>query len=74
MMNKAILPHGGEVLDDFAKTKQTGQFQCKAQGIDIYGNPKQHIWGYFSQNQEDWWNARQMEERRVFYHSCKMNE
>jgi hypothetical protein len=47
MMNKATLSCGGAVLDDFTEANQTGQFQRKAQGIDIYGNPKRHIWGYF---------------------------
>jgi hypothetical protein len=47
MMNKAISSCGGAVLDDFTETNQTGKYQRKAQGIDVYGNPKQHIWGYF---------------------------
>jgi hypothetical protein len=47
MMNKAISSCGGAVLDDFTETNQTGKFWRKAQGIDVYGNPKRHIWGYF---------------------------
>jgi hypothetical protein len=45
--NKAISSYEGLVLDDFTISNQTGRFQRQAKGIDIYGNPKQNIWGYF---------------------------
>jgi hypothetical protein len=46
-MNKAISSYEGSVLDDFTASNQTGQFQRQAEGVNIYGNPKQNIWGYF---------------------------
>ena len=47
IMNKAISSHEGSVLDDFTATNQTRRFRRQAKGIDIYGNPKRNIWGYF---------------------------
>jgi len=47
IMNKAISSYEGSVLDDFTASNQTGRFRRQAYGIDIYGNPKRHIWGYF---------------------------
>jgi hypothetical protein len=45
--NKAISSYEGLMLDDFTASNQTCRFQRQAKGIDIYGNPKRNIWGYF---------------------------
>jgi hypothetical protein len=47
IMNKAISSYEGSGLDDYTASNRTGRFRRQAKGIDIYGNPKRNIWGYF---------------------------
>jgi hypothetical protein len=46
-MNKAISACEGATPDDFTTLNDTGQFRRLAKGLDLFGNPKRMIWGYF---------------------------
>jgi hypothetical protein len=46
-LNQAMLTHGSVTMDDFTESNYFGRFRRQAKGIDIYGNLKQNIWGYF---------------------------
>jgi hypothetical protein len=73
MMNKAISSCGGAVLDDFTETNQTKleNFDGRHKALMYMAIPNNTSGDTSSQNQEDWWNARQMEERGIFFPSCK---
>ncbi|KAI2506135.1 hypothetical protein MHU86_8270 [Fragilaria crotonensis] len=47
MLNKAISSCEGATLDDFTELNDTGRFRRSAKGLDIFGNPKRKIWGYY---------------------------
>jgi hypothetical protein len=47
MMKKEISSCKGATLDDFTTSNDTGQFRRLAKGLDLFGNPKRKIWGYF---------------------------
>ena len=47
LMNRAISLCGGTQLDDFSESNRSGMFCRKGKGIDLFGNPKRYIWGYY---------------------------
>jgi hypothetical protein len=46
-MNRAISVWGGNQLDDFSESNQSGKFRRKACGVDPFGSIQRNIWAYY---------------------------